>query len=50
MQRYDLAPEEDPSFGKVAHLIVMPHVSKVLDQFVGDMQEWKASESLVSAP
>lgn len=39
MQRYDLAPEADPAFGKVAHLIVMPHVGKVLDEFVKAMRE-----------
>lgn len=49
MRRYDLAPELDPAFGKVAHLVVMPHVGKVLDGFVRDMREWKASEWSASA-
>ena len=44
MMRYDLAPEESPRFGKLAHFIVMPHVhKKLIDQFVNDMKRWKAS-------
>ena len=45
MKRYDLAPEESPKFGKLAHFIVMPHVhKKLIDQFAGDMKRWKASQ------
>lgn len=44
MTHYDLAPEDDPTFGKVAHFIVMPHVDAV-DKFVSDMRLWKATES-----
>jgi len=43
MSKYDLAPDESPAFGKLAHFIVMPHVTKTLvDAFVDDMGDWKA--------
>lgn len=45
MRDYDLAPEEDPAFGKVAHFVVMPHVDAVLAPFVADMKRWKARTS-----
>jgi len=41
MQRYDLAPENDRRFGRVAHFIVMPHTDKLLQPFVLDMKSWK---------
>jgi histidine decarboxylase len=41
MQRYDLAPENDARFGRVAHFIVMPHAAKLLEPFVRDMKGWK---------
>lgn len=41
--KYDLAPDESPVFGKLAHFIVMPHVKKkLIDGFVNDMRRWKA--------
>jgi histidine decarboxylase len=44
MRRYDLAPEESPTFGKLAHFIVMPHVHKqLIDQFADEMKGWKAA-------
>jgi histidine decarboxylase len=43
MMKYDLAPEESPTFGKLAHFVVMPHIHKALiDQFADDMKRWKA--------
>ena len=40
--RYDLAPDESPTFGKLAHFLVMPHVHKpLIDSFVRDMRRWK---------
>jgi len=43
LHKYDLAPEESPVFGKLAHFIVMPHVKKkLIDGFVKDMRQWKA--------
>jgi histidine decarboxylase len=43
MKEYDLAPDESPVFGKIAHLVVMPHVDKALiDRFINDMKRWKA--------
>lgn len=42
LKKYDLAPEESPTFGKLAHFIVMPHVQKkLIDRFVADMRDWK---------
>lgn len=42
LQKYDLAPDESPDFGKLAHIVVMPHVSKpLIDSFVDDMTSWK---------
>lgn len=44
MKKYDLAPDESPVFGKIAHLVVMPHVDrKLIDSFVRDMKEWRAT-------
>ena len=41
--KYDLAPDESPVFGKLAHFIIMPHVNKkLMDGFVRDMASWKA--------
>lgn len=43
LDRYDLAPDESPAFGKLAHFVVMPHVGKpLIESFVGDMAAWKA--------
>lgn len=43
-KKYDLAPEESPVFGKIAHLVVMPHIDKRLTTgFVRDMKRWKMS-------
>lgn len=40
--RYDLAPDESPTFGKLAHFLIMPHVHKpLIDSFVRDMKRWK---------
>ena len=44
--KYDLAPDESPVFGKLAHFIIMPHVNKkLMDSFVRDMASWKAQAS-----
>jgi len=44
LAKYDLAPDESPTFGKLAHFIVMPHVGRTLiDAFVDDMSAWKAA-------
>ena len=41
-KKYDLASEKSRIFGKIAHLIVMPHVDKkLIDNFVQDMKRWK---------
>jgi histidine decarboxylase len=43
LEKYDLAPEESASFGKLAHIVVMPHISKpLMDAFVKEMKGWKA--------
>jgi histidine decarboxylase len=40
--KYDLAPDESPNFGKLAHFVVMPHVHKpLIDGFVEDVKRWK---------
>lgn len=40
--KYDLAPDESAAFGKLAHIVVMPHVNRdLLDAFVVDMKSWK---------
>lgn len=42
LEKYDLAPDESPTFGKLAHFVVMPHVNKpLIESFVGDMRSWK---------
>ncbi len=42
LHKYDLAPDESPVFGKLAHFIVMPHVKKkLINGFVKDMKQWK---------
>jgi histidine decarboxylase len=41
--KYDLAPDESPVFGKLAHFIIMPHVNKkLMNGFIKDMASWKA--------
>ena len=43
LEKYDLAPDESPTFGKLAHFVVMPHVTKdLIDSFVADMRSWKS--------
>ena len=47
LSKYDLAPDESPVFGKLAHFIVMPHVKrKLIDGFMGDMQQWKSQKEI----
>ncbi len=47
LEKYDLAPDESASFGKLAHIVVMPHLNKmVLDAFVKDMKVWKAKSAV----
>ncbi|ODT70536.1 MAG: hypothetical protein ABS69_15375 [Nitrosomonadales bacterium SCN 54-20] len=51
MKKYDLAPEESPVFGKIAHLVIMPHVDgKLMESFVNDMKAWKNSTRKRSRP
>jgi histidine decarboxylase len=43
IEKYDLAPDESPVFGKLAHIVVMQHINKqLLDSFVHDIKQWKA--------
>lgn len=43
--KYDLAPDESPVFGKLAHFVVMPHITRsLINSFVGDMRAWKAKD------
>jgi histidine decarboxylase len=43
LAKYDLAPDQSATFGKLAHIVVMPHVNKdLLNSFVADMKLWKA--------
>lgn len=49
LAKYDLAPEESPTLGKLAHFIVMPHVhKKLIDGFIRDMRKWKMRSSQAS--
>jgi histidine decarboxylase len=46
LEKYDLAPDESASFGKLAHIVVMPHIDKgILNTFVEDMKSWKAKSA-----
>jgi histidine decarboxylase len=43
LDKYDLAPDESPVFGKLAHFVVMPHVTRsLIDSFVDDVSGWKS--------
>ncbi|MCX7111808.1 MAG: aminotransferase class V-fold PLP-dependent enzyme [Proteobacteria bacterium] len=47
LSKYDLASDESPVFGKLAHFIVMPHVKrKLINGFVNEMKRWKAQEEI----
>jgi histidine decarboxylase len=42
LAKYDLASDESPQLGKLAHVLIMPHVHKpLIDTFVADMNRWK---------
>jgi histidine decarboxylase len=42
LMKYDLAADENPRLGKLAHFLVMPHVHRpLIDRFVVDMNHWK---------
>jgi histidine decarboxylase len=44
LKTYDLASDESPVFGKLAHVVVMSHIDKpLIDRLVRDMQRWKTS-------
>ena len=42
LAKYDLAADESPQLGKLAHFLILPHVHKpLIDSFVEDMNRWK---------